>query len=97
MIIVRFVGWLLLLAALIVLGRDLLAWYDTGIYAPVSLEQLWSNLDRAGLERVQRMFAPWIWNGIIQEVLRLWAGLSLAVVGILLIWAGRRRDTRRRR
>jgi hypothetical protein len=101
MVIVRFIGWLLLLAALIVLGRDLLAWYDTGVFAPVSIEDLWANLHHASLDRVeatiQRTVAPFVWTGIVQAVLRFWAGLSLAVLAFLLIWAGQSRDDRRRR
>jgi hypothetical protein len=101
MIFVRFVGWLLLLAALIVLGRDLLVWYDTGVFAPVSLEELWSNLDRSGLDRFEativRAVAPWVWSGFVQVFLRFWAALSFAVLAFLFIWAGHRRDDRRRR
>jgi hypothetical protein len=101
MIVVRFIGLLLLVAALVILGRDLLAWYDTRAFAPVSLEDLWSNLHRASFDRfeaaVVRGAAPWVWNGIVHVLLRFWAALSLGVLGILFVWAGRRRDDRRRR
>lgn len=101
MIVVRFIGWLLLLAALIVLGRDFLAWYDTRVFAPVSLEQFWSNLDRGSLDQfeaaIMRVAAPWVWSGIVRELLRLWAAPTFAVLGVLLVWAGHRRDDRRRR
>jgi hypothetical protein len=101
MILVRFVGWLLLLAALVVLGRDGLVWYDTHVFAPVSLEELWSNFDRSSLDRfeatVVRTVAPWVWTGFIHVVLRFWAALTFAVLAFLLIWAAHPGDDRRRR
>lgn len=101
MILVRFVGWLLLLAALIVLGRDVLVWYDTHVFEPVSLEDLWSNLNRPSFDRFEaagvRTVAPWLWGGFVHVVLRFWAALSFAVLAFFFIWAGHARDDRRRR
>ncbi len=97
MIIVRFIGWLLLAAAIIVLGRDLLAWRDTGVFSPISVEELWSSLARGSLERTQADVAPWIWSGIIYPFLRFWAALSLAAVALVLMWVARRQGPRRRR
>ena len=101
MIVVRFIGWVLLAAALIVLGRDLLAWYDTGVFAPVSIEALWGNLDHGSLDRFEativRTVAPFVWTGIVQVALRFWAALSFAVLAFVLIWVGHARDDRRRR
>ena len=101
MVVVRFVGWLLVLAALIVLGRDLLAWHDTHVFAPVSFEELWGNLSRGGLDRFEAMVvrgaAPWVWTGIVHVLLRIWASLLFLILGLFLVWAGTGRGDERRR
>jgi hypothetical protein len=101
MIVVRLVGWLLVLIALMILGRDLLAWYDSGTFAPESVDQLWFELFRRSRTFVQGLLerdaAPWFGH-IIFVALLLWAAPAVAVPGVALIWAGRRRlDTRGRR
>ena len=96
MILVRIVGWVLLLAGIIVLGRDLLAWRDAAVFAPVSLEQLWLELDRASLARLEGGLAPWL-LGIVHAGLALWAAPSLLVPGLVLVWLGRRSGEPRRR
>jgi hypothetical protein len=101
MIVVRLVGWLLVLIALMILGRDLLAWYDSGTFAPVSLDQLWFELFHRSRAVVQGMLerdtAPWFGH-IIFVALLLWAAPIVAVPGVVLIWVGRRRgETRARR
>lgn len=96
MIIVRIVGWVLLLAGFVVLGRDLIAWRDAAVFAPVSVEQLWLEFDRASIERLEGGVAPWL-LAILHPVLVLWAGPSLVVSGLVLAWLGRKRGERRRR
>jgi hypothetical protein len=95
MIIVRIIGWILLLAGAIVLGRDLIAWRDAGVWAPISLEELWLELHRASLARVEGGLAPWL-LGIVRRGLALWAAPSLLVPGIVFAWLGRKRGERRR-
>ncbi len=98
MVIIRVIGWLLFLAALVVLGRDVVAWQDTQNFAPVSLDALWNDLDptsRAAFEAtVARTLPSWAWAGIIRVVLDIWAAPSIAAAGIVLIWLGRRRSDR---
>jgi hypothetical protein len=96
MILVRIIGWMLLLAGIIVLGRDLIAWRDAAVFAPQSLEQLWLELHHASLARLQGALAPWL-VGVLHAVLALWAAPSLIVPGIVLVWLGRRRGEHRRR
>ena len=96
MILVRIIGWVLLLAGLIVLGRDLIAWRDAAVFAPVSLEQLWLELNRASLARLEGGLAPWLLP-IVHPVFALWAAPSLLVPGLLLAWLGRRGGERRQR
>jgi len=92
---VRAIGWVLLLAALAIVGRDLIAWYDTGVLAPVSLGQLWSDFGRASLDHFQatmlRLGPAWLWDGIIAVFLRWWAVPCLALPGLVLAWLGRSR------
>jgi hypothetical protein len=96
MIVVRIVGWLLLLAGIIVLGRDVLAWRDTGVMAPVSLEQLWLELGRASLARFEGALAPWALT-ITRPALSPWAAPFFGVIGFMFAWLGRRRQRPQRR
>ncbi len=96
MIVVRIIGWLLLLAGVIVLGRDVLAWRDTGVLAPVSLEQLWLELGRASLARFEGALAPWALT-ITRPALAPWAAPCLVAIGFVLAWFGRKRQQQRPR
>ncbi len=91
---VRVIGWLLLVAALLVLARDLVAWHDTGVLAPVSLGQLWSMSAVAVSSHfqatMQRLGPTWLWDGIIADFLRWWAVPSFVLPGLALAWLGRR-------
>jgi len=90
-ILLRLVGWLLLLAGLMVLGRDLIGWWDLGVYAPVSLDALWRDLARTSYGKIHGAFPP--------ALLLLWAAPAIAVPGLVLIWLGglRRGGGRRKR
>jgi hypothetical protein len=97
MVIGRFFGWVLLLAAGIVFVRDTAAWLDLHILAPLSLGGLWSNLDSGGfmsahaaIERV----APWLWRWALAPALALWALPVLAAVGLALLMVCRTRQRR---
>jgi hypothetical protein len=100
-VIGRIIGWLMLLAALAVLGRDLVVGYRTGVLAPVVVGQLWFDLDRASLNLVQaviqRYLTPWLWDPVVTTFLFFWAAPTLAVPGLLLLWLCRRRRGARRR
>ena len=101
MIIGRIVGWLLLLAAGIVLANDVFTWYRTGALHLSAAGELWYRLDRGSLNLVQavvqRYVSPRLWDPVIQTVLQFYALLVLAIPGLLLLWATRSREKRRRR
>jgi hypothetical protein len=101
MFIGRIIGWLLVLAALVVLVADLIARLDTGHFALTALGELWYRISPNSLllaqPAVQRHLAPWLWDPVIQTVLLWPASLVLAVPGLALLWACRKRDRRRRR
>ena len=96
MIVVRIIGWVLIATGIIVLGRDVLAWQDTGVLEPVSLEQLWLELGRQSLARFEGALAPWLLT-IAHPALAPWAAPCFALPGLVLAWLGRRPPQRQRR
>jgi hypothetical protein len=97
MVLVRFIGWALLLIGLIVLGRDLLAWYESGIFAPLSLGDLWRQIDGSGIVTLESGLSPSVW-GVTRRALLIWAAPALLIPGIMLLWGNaRERNPRRRR
>jgi len=84
MIVGRFIGRLLLIAAAIVLLRDLFAWYDSGIVAPLSLAELAVDLDPA------RYPAP-----VATGVMAFPAIVVFLVLGLVFVFAFRARPRRR--
>jgi hypothetical protein len=101
MIIGRIIGWLLVLAALVVLVADLIGWLDTHHLAFAAAGQLWFEVSPSTLElaqpAIQRHLAPWLWDPVLQTILLWPAVLVLGVPGAALLWLFRPRDRRRRR
>jgi hypothetical protein len=99
MIVGRVIGWIIVLAGLGVLARDVSAWVDTKAWAPTALGQLWYELDRSSLNLVQavtqRYISPFLWDRIIVSVLLCWAFAVFVVLGTLLLLVFRRRPRRR--
>ena len=90
MIIGRVIGWLLLVAALIVLGRDIMGWFDTGSFTPIAAGQLWSQLSPSSVESAQQR----LWNPIL-DLLAWPAVLVLGIPGLVLSALFRPRMRRR--
>jgi hypothetical protein len=95
----RLIGWIVFLAGLAVLVRDVFVWIDTKHWAPIALGQLWFDLDRSSLNVtqavVQRYIHPFLWDPIIVTVLLWWAFVVLMVLGLLILTlSGRRARTR---
>jgi hypothetical protein len=94
-LIARIIGLLLLLTAFAVLGHDLLAWRENGAFAPTATGQLWNYVHNASLsaiqEAVQRYIAPGLWNPVMVTGLKSWVVPVLAVPGLVLAWAFRKR------
>ena len=97
----RIIGWIVLLAGLSVLVRDLLVLFDTGHWAPLALGQAWYDLDRSSLNLVQavvqRYLHRFLWDRIIVELLLLWAFAVLIGLGAVILIASYRRTRRHRR
>jgi hypothetical protein len=85
----RLIGWIIFLAGLAVLARDVLVWIDTKHWAPIAVGQLWFDLNRSSLNLVQavvqRYIHPFLWDPIIVTVLLWWAFAVLVVLGVLIL------------
>jgi hypothetical protein len=79
MILCRILGWIVLLAGLSVLVRDLLVWLDTGRWLPMLLGEGWQLFGGGHIDS-----AP----------LTAWAAPVLIVLGAALLVLCRRRKAR---
>jgi hypothetical protein len=98
-IVWRAIGWVFVLAGLSVLVRDGIAWFNTRLWAPLALGQLWYELDRPSLNLAQavtqRYVSAFLWDRVIVHILLCWAFAVLIGLGAaVLLLAGRRRTTR---
>lgn len=94
----RLLGWIFLLAAGAVLVRDGLAWHELHRLSLETFERLWFDLDSDGLGVFRGAVLgvmPWLWAIVVAPILSLWAGPTLFVVALVLLWTGR--SARRRR
>ena len=86
--VLRVIGWLLIAAALILLGRDLFDWYSTGQWQTSSAGKVWDSLAPGSLNSLQafvehRIWPP-LWPPILWILLRpVW--LVLAAPGLILV------------
>ncbi len=100
MIVGRAVGWLIMLAGLSVLVRDVLASIEVKAWAPIALGQLWYEIDPSSLNLFQAMTeryaSPLLWDPVIVSLLLCWAFAVLVAVGASLLLCFRKRRTTRR-
>ena len=101
MILGRLLGWLIVLAGLAVLARDMMVGVSTGQWAPIALGQLWFDIDKSSLNLVQavvqRYISPVLWDPVIVGLLYCWAFAVLLILGAILISIFRRRGEPRAR
>lgn len=85
----RLIGWIIFLAGLAVLVRDIFVSIENGRWAPIALGQLWFDIDRSSLNLVQavvqRYTHPFLWDPVIVTVLLCWAFAVLMVLGLLIL------------
>jgi len=97
----RLIGWLLMAAAIVALGGDVLASLAAGSLDTLSLGALWFKLDPASLNLsqavIQRYVSAWLWDPAIQWLLQQPAAINAAVPGLLLLFFCRDRSRRPRR
>jgi hypothetical protein len=98
MIVWRTIGWIVLLAGLSVLVRDAIAGFDTGVWRPIAVGQLWYDVDRSSLNLVQavtqRYVSPFLWNQVVVPVLLCWASALLIGLGAFVLLLTRPRGLR---
>lgn len=95
MIVLRFLGWLLIIFALAVLLNDAWRSYQVGHWTMIRAGQLWFDLDRDSLQlaqpAIERHVARWLWFPVIATILEWPAAAVLGVPGLLLAILARRR------
>jgi hypothetical protein len=95
MIIWRVIGWILFFSGLSVLARDVFAWFNTKVWMPIALGQLWYELDRSSLNLmqavIQRYVSPFLWDRIIVSILLCWVFAILIGLGAVILLLARRR------
>jgi len=98
MVVGRIIGWLVLFLAIIAEGSDLWGWYDTGRYAVATLGEIWGRIDRESLLALSALLQRpgGGWGSVPIMLLSLPGAPTLAILGLLIIGAFRRRNRRRR-
>ena len=98
MIVGRILGWVLIACAIIVLGIEIVQYFQTGTYRVTVSGKLWFDLDRSSLNLaqaiLQRYVHPLVWDAGLAPLLQLPAWAVLGVPGILLAWLCRSRRER---
>ncbi len=97
----RILGWFLLLIAVGLLGRDLIAWASAGSFALTSLGELWYHIDRASLNGLQagieRYLTPDLWWLVVEPLLFVPALIFFLVPGLALAYLCRKPGEDRKR
>jgi len=100
MLVVRVIGWLLVGAALLCAGAEIVASLQAGQWTPLAAGELWFRLDPFSLNLsqavIQRYIAPWLWDPAIVTVLLGPSWVVLGLPGALLARLGRPARSRRR-
>jgi TRAP-type mannitol/chloroaromatic compound transport system permease small subunit len=95
----RLIGWLLLAAALMSLGWDVVASLDANRIVINALGEQWFAYDRDSLTATQRLVQeniPFLWDPVMMTLLR-WPGwIVFALLGILFLLIFRKRRRRDR-
>lgn len=96
MIVLRFIGALFLLAAVIALAADVTR-ARTGAPGPIftSIAKHWADFAPQSLAaaqaQVQSHIHPLLWDPLIASIIRVPAWISLGGMGLLALYFGRRR------
>jgi len=97
----RFIGWLLLGAAVVALGADALASLEAGNIHLEPLGAVWFKIDVGSLNLtqavIQRYVSPWLWDPAIQWLLAQPAAAVAGVPAVVLLWFFRAPASRRPR
>lgn len=95
MIVGRVIGWILVVAGIAILARDLLGWLNEGAFVLITAGELWFTLHDGSLNLIQavtqRYIFPQLWDPVAVTVLLWPAFLVIGVPGLILSWLFRRR------
>ena len=95
-LVLRGIGWFLLAAGVVLLGRDLLFLLTEGRFESMALGFLWHSLHSSSLQLseavVSRYLHAYLWHPVIATVLVWPAFAVLGGLGALLVLLTRRRD-----
>ncbi|MEE8123761.1 MAG: hypothetical protein V3T93_06630 [Alphaproteobacteria bacterium] len=101
MVVGRVLGWLLILVAVLAFGAEVDSLVTTGGYHVKAAGEWWFEIDRASLNLsqavIQRYVHPFLWDPVIQTVLRTPAWAVAGVPGAALVWFCRKGKRRRRK
>ncbi len=94
MVLFRALGWLLLGLSVAVAVRDGLYLWSQGAFHPLRLDELWLQLDFASFEALKSLvvnhLSTAIWARVAAPALAVPALPAFVIVGLLLLWFGRR-------
>ncbi|MEM7226346.1 MAG: hypothetical protein AAF495_25450 [Pseudomonadota bacterium] len=87
-LVLRAIGWLMILCGFGVLGVELMSWAQAGFFKLHTFGQIWFNLDPGGLNLAQaiteRYISVWLWDAVITPFLH-WSALpTLMIPGLLM-------------
>ena len=99
MVVLRVIGWLLIVAALLALGRDIFFCIHDGRLTYLSAGAAWYSVSPGSMNLIQALIENHIWkalwNPMMEAVLRLPIWLVLGIPGLLLAFIARTRKRRR--
>ena len=92
LIFLRFIGWVLIVVALVVLGIELWILATTGSFTLHTWGELWYRLDPGSLNLyqavVERYLSPELWDKVLAPLLLEEAFFVFALPGLLLASLG---------
>jgi hypothetical protein len=94
MVLFRALGWVLLALAVGAIIYDGLTWWSDGALRLLALGELWSRVDLASLNAIQRDLSGALWTQLLLPVLRVPALAAFVIAGVLFLWLGRRVGSR---
>lgn len=101
MIVLRALGWILVIAGIASGVYEIYGWISSGTYRSVAAGEIWFLIDKGSLNLVQavvqRYISVGLWDSVIQEILARPGWLVFGLPGLALVWFGRKRDKTRRR
>ena len=98
MVLFRALGWLLLALAIAVVVHDGLFWWSDGAFHPMTLGELWLQLDYPSLQSLEALAGRYlpavVWAKLAVPMLKTPALPVFVIAGLLLLWFGQNREER---